>query len=67
MLVPLGIALAVKLIPADVLHDCRLQAREALKDGKPTNWIAAGVIVAIWILLAAIAFLLVSRALGHRW
>src|SRR4051794_14423 len=66
VLVPLGIALAVKLIPPDVLHDSRLRARETLKDGKPTNWIAAGVIVAIWLVLAVLAFLLVSRALGYR-
>ena len=33
MIVPLGIALTIKLIPKDVLEDCRRQAREKL-DGR---------------------------------
>ena len=33
VIVPLGIALTIKLIPKDVLEDCRRQAREKL-DGR---------------------------------
>ena len=66
VLVPLGIMLAVKLIPPGVLSECRIKAQEELKQGKPTNWVAAGVIVAIWLLLAALALLLVSRGLGYK-
>ncbi len=50
ILVPLGIAVAVRMIPASVMVECR-QAASAAHD-KPTNWIAAGVIAAIWLLLA---------------
>lgn len=55
VLVPLGIALVVKMIPADVLAECREKARETLQQGRPVNRVAAVVIVAIWLLLAALA------------
>ena len=66
LLVPLGIALALKLIPAPVMADCRARAERALAGGsgsaKPKNWIAAGVIVVLWIALAAGAIALLARA-----
>lgn len=64
VLIPLGIALALKMIPPDVLAECRKKAREATSAGKLTNWGAAAAIIAIWVLLAAVAVLLVIRAFG---
>ena len=64
VLVPLGIALALRMIPQPVLADCRERARAAMARGKPKNWVAAGVIVVIWLSLAAVAVLLVVRASG---
>lgn len=61
ILLPLGIALALRLIPPAVMAECREQARELMRERRPTNWVAAGVIVAIWLLLAAAAMLLVLR------
>lgn len=61
LLLPLGIALALRLIPPAVMAECREQAREIMRENRPTNWVAAGVIVAIWLLLAAAAILLVLR------
>lgn len=60
ILVPLGIALAIKMIPPNVLAECREKAQSEMSQGKPINWIAAGVIVVIWLLLAtgAVVFLL---------
>ena len=63
ILVPLGIALALKLIPPQILADCRAQAQEAMEQDRPRNWVSAAVIVAIWLLLAAIAMALVWRVL----
>lgn len=54
ILLPLGITLALKMIPAEVMVECRTQAQVALNQGKPSNWIAAGVIVVIWLVLAAL-------------
>lgn len=51
ILVPLGIALVIKMIPPDVLAECREKAATAMADGKPTNWIAAMIVVGLWFLL----------------
>jgi uncharacterized membrane protein YkvA (DUF1232 family) len=58
VLVPLGIALSLKLIPPQVMAECRTRAAAA--EGKPTNWVAAMVIVAIWIGLAALGVMAVA-------
>ena len=54
ILIPLGIALVIRILPADVLQECREKAQAHFKTGKPTNWIAGCVVVAIWIILFAI-------------
>ena len=54
VIVPLGIALALKMIPPDVLAECQEKSRQVMKQGKPVNKIAAVIIVAIWILLAVL-------------
>lgn len=59
LLVPLGIALAFKMIPPAVVAESRLKAQEALSEQRPQNWIAAGIIVVIWLLLVALAVTLV--------
>ena len=53
LLVPLGIALALKLIPPVVLDECREQARLVMEKGTPTNWAAAIAVIAIWLIAAA--------------
>jgi uncharacterized membrane protein YkvA (DUF1232 family) len=53
ILVPAGIALALKMIPAEVMSDARVKAGQHLKDKKPTNWVVAGVIILIWIAILA--------------
>ncbi len=49
VLIPLGIAWVIRLIPADVLEQYREEARAALDSRKSRNWLAAGIIVLIWI------------------
>ena len=51
ILVPIGISLLLKIIPPEVIRDCRDKASAARIQGQ---WIAAGVIIAIWILAALI-------------
>jgi len=64
ILIPLGIAIVLRTIPPEVMAECREKAAVAMAGGKPKNWIAAGIIVAIWILLAVLAVFLVMRWLG---
>ena len=63
VLIPLGIALTLRLIPPEVMSECREQARSELVDGRPVSRAAAAVIVAIWLGLAALVVLLIARAL----
>lgn len=65
ILVPLGIALALRMIPSPVLAECRARAAARMEQGRPTNWIAAAVIVAVWLLLAGLALVLGLRLLGR--
>src|SRR3990172_6530031 len=64
VLIPLGVALALKMIPPEVMAECRDKARAVTSAGKPRNWIAAAVIIAIWLLLAALGIVLVAQAFG---
>jgi uncharacterized membrane protein YkvA (DUF1232 family) len=54
VLLPLGIALALRLIPPPVLAECRARAQDVLRAGKPVSRTAAAVIIAIWIAVAVV-------------
>lgn len=54
ILVPAGIALAVRLIPPRVMAESRARADEALEVGKPVSRTAATIVVVIWLALAAL-------------
>lgn len=62
ILVPLGIAVVLKMIPPPVLAECRDRAQAAMDQGKPTNWAAAVVVIAVWLLLVALAIVVGVRA-----
>lgn len=55
IIVPLLILLSIRLIPASVLQDARKRAIEYFKNNNGVNWIAAIIIIIIW--LAIIYFL----------
>ena len=52
VIVPLGITLSLRMIPVDVMTDCRAKAKALMEQGKPVSRAGAFVIVIIWILLA---------------
>jgi len=58
ILLPLGITLALRMIPAKVLKECRTKAKEILNKNIHKNWTAALVIITIWLLI--ITFLIVA-------
>ena len=60
VLIPLGVALAIRMIPPQVLTECREEAREMTD--RPISRVAAVVVVAIWVALAALAVWLVARS-----
>ena len=51
VIIPLGVLAVRPMIPAHVMTECRIKAQALTQ--KPTNWIAAAVIVLIWLALAA--------------
>jgi len=51
ILIPLGISLALKMIPPEVMAESRVKASQVMEQGKPVSWVAAGVIAAIWLCL----------------
>jgi uncharacterized membrane protein YkvA (DUF1232 family) len=62
VLVPLGIALAVRMIPPHVLAECRVQAQAIMTErARGNNWAITAIIIAVWLLLAALAVVLVTR------
>ena len=61
LLVSLGIALALKMIPPAVLDECREQAQLTMEEGNPTNWKAAAAVIAIWLVIAVAIIYAVAR------
>jgi uncharacterized membrane protein YkvA (DUF1232 family) len=49
ILVPIGVAFAIRLIPRDIMNECREQSEDIFKEGKPKNWVAGGIIILIWV------------------
>jgi uncharacterized membrane protein YkvA (DUF1232 family) len=66
ILIPMGIALAIKLIPHSVLVECRAQAQETMQNGKPVSWVAGSAIVAIWLVLVALCIVWAYKAFMLR-
>ena len=64
IIVPLGVIIALKLIPPPVMAECRQKSAEVMAQGKPISRAAAVVIIAIWLLLAALGVMLILRVVG---
>jgi uncharacterized membrane protein YkvA (DUF1232 family) len=64
ILLPLGIALAIRMIPDSIMADCRERARQVSFD-KPSQWkwIGAAFVVIAWLLIAMWIWRLIHREL----
>ncbi|AYC30109.1 YkvA family protein [Paenisporosarcina cavernae] len=58
ILVPLGIVLALKLIPEEVRLDCEEMARNNMNPKTPKNWWAGAMVLLLWV---AIGYWLILR------
>ncbi len=65
ILIPLGIRLALWMIPAEVMAESRVKAQEIIRQGKPVNRAAAAVIVVIWLLSAAFIMAVLARVFSR--
>jgi len=60
LLLPIGIYLALKLIPAEVLIDARRRASEG-PSNLPKRWSAALVIIILWLVALAVVGIMIAR------
>ena len=61
LLLPLGIYLALKLIPAEVLTDARRRAAE-MSSNLPKRWAAVFFIIMVWLVALVVVGILLARA-----
>jgi uncharacterized membrane protein YkvA (DUF1232 family) len=66
ILIPMGITLAIKLIPHSVLAECRARAQETIQNGKTVSRVAGAVIVVIWLVLVALCIVWAYEAFMPR-
>lgn len=66
ILLPLGIALAIRMIPKAVTEDCYERAGSAIS-GRKKNWIAGGIIIAVWIaVFLSVLMIIMRRVRGQQ-
>ena len=63
IIVPIGLWLAIRLIPPDILEEHRAAAELAGK--LPVSKVGAALMVSVWLMLAAGAVLLAYKLLSH--
>ena len=64
ILLPIGIALSIKMIPKEVMDECLKKAEEALTEGKRKNWIAGVLVLFIWI---TTVFMILMAVIRRVW
>jgi uncharacterized membrane protein YkvA (DUF1232 family) len=60
ILVPAGVYLALKMVPAELLEEYRQRARTQPIAGK-SGWLAVGIIICIWLLVIYLVIRLIWR------
>jgi uncharacterized membrane protein YkvA (DUF1232 family) len=63
VVVPIGVWIAAKMVPRDVLEECLEKARAVAQGEKPVSRVAAVVVVTVWLLCVALAVFLAARIL----
>ena len=61
VVVPVGVLIAVKMIPRQVMEECQEKAREMAEGEKPVSRLAAVAVVVVWLLCVALAVFLALR------
>ena len=61
ILVPLGVALVLKLIPTQVMQECREKSRQTLQQKRPVSFVARAIILILWIVLVALVVIRLAQ------
>jgi uncharacterized membrane protein YkvA (DUF1232 family) len=66
LIVPLGVLLALKMIPAHVMVECRAKAEQIIDEGKPQYRFMAVLIVAVWVIVMLAVGVVVYKLWRNR-
>ncbi len=61
IILPLLIALSIKLIPKKIMDECEAQAQNMWQTGRPKKWYFALPIIAVWAIIAALILYKIVR------
>jgi uncharacterized membrane protein YkvA (DUF1232 family) len=64
VILPLGVAIVIKLISPEVMEECRAQARARLAEPDPRFPFMAGVVVIIWLAVIALVVWLIYSSIA---
>uniref|UniRef100_A0A7C4KZX3 DUF1232 domain-containing protein n=1 Tax=Bellilinea caldifistulae TaxID=360411 RepID=A0A7C4KZX3_9CHLR len=64
IITPLGIALALKMIPPAVMEEARRQSEELLQQGKPVSRAGAILVIGLWLVVLTTLVWLIVRAVN---
>jgi uncharacterized membrane protein YkvA (DUF1232 family) len=65
LLIPIGITIALRLIPESILNEHRAEATRLLAEKRPGSWLGGAMVLAIWLFLAGVAVAMAFRILGR--
>ena len=65
LLLPIMVAWTIKLIPSDILEECREKSEGLWDNGKPKKWYYALPIICFWIIIFAVIIIL-TYAVGYN-
>lgn len=54
VVLPVGVAIALRLIPDEVVDECRERADDEIDVGR-ARWIVAGIVLLVWLVLGVLA------------
>jgi len=66
IILPVLILLAIKLIPKDILEECKEEAKDLWKNGKPKKWYYGIPIIILWLLVIILILYKVFSLLHSR-
>jgi uncharacterized membrane protein YkvA (DUF1232 family) len=63
VVVSLGLVIVLRLVPADVMDECRKHAGEAFASGRPVSKTAAAVVIVVWVVVLVLVAALIVRVI----
>ena len=61
ILLPLGIALAIKLISKDIWQECKANVHQSTLKSLPHSKVAATIVIGIWVVTAILFFFVIVK------